>query len=61
MAFGEDVSTPVSSASQKDLLSTDDKSELLTKNKAEIFYSIAHKLLFVAKSTRHDIQLALSF
>jgi len=60
-AFGEDVSTPVTSAAKKNLFSVNEGDTSLDEAKSDIFHSVTQKLLFVAKRSRPDIQPALSF
>ena len=54
-AFGEDVSTPVSSPAQKNLFTVDETADMLDEDKAATFHSVAMKLMFVAKGSRPDI------
>ena len=60
-AFGEDVSTPVTSAAQKTLFTVDKHAHPIDEKKAIVFHSVAVKLLFVAKRSRPDIQPALLY
>ena len=44
-----------------DLFYVDNKSEILSKEKAEVFHHIVAKLLYVSKRARMDIDLAVAF
>ena len=46
---------------KNDLFEIDENAEQLSEKKAEIFYHIAVKLLYVSKRARVDIQLAVAF
>ena len=59
--FGEDISTPVTSAAQKNLFTVDENAHTLDEKTAMIFHSVAAKFLFVTKRSRPDIQPALSY
>ena len=59
-AFGEDVSTSVSSPAQKNLFTVGKADDLLGEDKAATFHSTTMKLLFVVKRARPDIQSSLS-
>ena len=60
-AFGEDVTTSVTSAAKKNLFTVNEDDEPLDECKSDVFHIVTQKLLFVAKRSRPDIQPTLSF
>ena len=59
--FGEDVSTPVSYPATKKLSEVREYAEQLSENKVEIFPFLVAELLFIVKSSRTDLETAVSF
>jgi hypothetical protein len=57
----DDISKSATTPAKKDLFETNDNSELLVKEKAELFHSVVAKLLYISKRGRIDIQLAVAF
>jgi len=60
-AFGEDVSTPVTTASASHLYKVNPNDIRLPGKKRQLFHSIAAKLLFLSKRGRPDMQPTVAF
>jgi hypothetical protein len=60
-AFGEDVSTKVSSPATKKLFEVNPDTPVLETERADIFHSVVAKLLWVEKRSRPDIETTISF
>ena len=59
--FGEDISSPVSPASQIFFFNVDNNTDPLSTDKGINFHSVVQKLLVVAKRAMPDIQPTISF
>ena len=60
-AFGEDITRTASTPAKKNLFSIDWTAKKLDTKRDELFKHIVAKLLYVAKRSRIDIQLAIGF
>jgi hypothetical protein len=59
--FGERICKSATSPAKRDLFEVSEDSATLNRTKAEIFHSVAAKLLYVSHRGRMDIQLAIAF
>jgi hypothetical protein len=59
--FGEQISKSAASPAKRDLFEIDEDSEILGKDRGEIFHSVSAKLLYVSKRGRLDTQLTVAF
>jgi len=59
--FDKDISKGMMTQAQKDIFEVDEKLSRLDQQKSDLFHTIATKLLYVSKSGRPDVQLAIAF
>ena len=59
--FGEYVNTPVSSSETKNLFEVREDSRQLSENKGKLLHLVVAKLLFIMKTSRPDLETAMSF